>query len=87
MGLAVLQPPSGLTTRRQQRAQIRQRVGKRLTKLREARGLMPAELAKAVGVRPTTIASYEMGLSDITLTRACKLSRALRCDVLDLLSS
>jgi transcriptional regulator with XRE-family HTH domain len=61
-------------------------MGKRIKKLREARGLTQAELADKVGVTQVYISSLESGArKNPSLELLRKLAKALKTDVAELL--
>jgi transcriptional regulator with XRE-family HTH domain len=61
-------------------------VGKRITEIREDRGLTQVALAAAIGVSPYKIFRFEHGRTRIAIEYLEKIATALRCRVDDLLA-
>jgi len=56
-------------------------LGKKITTLRQRRGMTQADLAAAIGVSQPAIASYESGKRDMPLSRLGEIAAALGVDV------
>ena len=59
-------------------------AGRRLSEIRQYRGISQGELAKALAVKVGTIQGYEHARIDISATRLDQLARGLRCETADL---
>jgi transcriptional regulator with XRE-family HTH domain len=57
----------------------------RIAELRQYRGMLQADVAKAVGVTKATVCNWEHGRIGIGTARLEQIARALNCDVADLL--
>jgi transcriptional regulator with XRE-family HTH domain len=59
-------------------------AGRRLSEIRQYRGISQGELAKALAVKVGTIQGYEHARIDISATRLDQLARGLQCETADL---
>ena len=59
-------------------------AGRRLSEIRQYRGISQGELAKALAVKVGTIQGYEHARIDISATRLDQLARGLKCETADL---
>ena len=67
----------------QRKRAIGGRVGARLAKARQSRGLSQAQLAKAIGVTTGTIQAYEHSRTRIAVERLEADAEALQCEAAD----
>jgi len=67
----------------QRKRAIGGRVGARLAKARQSRGLSQAQLAKAIGVTTGTIQAYEHSRTRIAVERLEAVAEALQCEAAD----
>lgn len=56
-------------------------LGRRIRERRKALGWSREELATQTDINPSYMESVERGERDLTFTRLCELSSALKCDV------
>lgn len=61
------------------------RVGQQIRQLRENKKMTQAELGEKLGVTKNAVYSWETGKCKLTLKKAKEISRALDCEVDDLL--
>lgn len=61
------------------------KLGQKLTQLRQAKSLTQSQLAELVGVEQTSIAHYENGRRTPSMKVLTKLTEALGCSFADLL--
>ena len=66
-------------------ADIDAEIGARLAEVRRWRGLTQRQLAKAVGVKLTTVQNWERGRTGLPAKRLAALANALHCQPIDLL--
>lgn len=59
----------------------KERIGFRLTQLRQEKGLSQRDLAKISGVTQKTIYKVEKGIFSVGLDVLCRITDALSCDV------
>jgi ribosome-binding protein aMBF1 (putative translation factor) len=67
--------------------QISNEVGRRIGHARKDRGILANELAKEVGVSPSTLCTYETGRTCCPLPVLVKISRRLVVPLIELLPS
>ncbi len=56
----------------------RKAIGKRIAVARKRRGWLQADLARLVGVAPSTVGAWETGIRTLSLQALLKLAKALR---------
>ena len=66
-------------------ADIDAEIGARLAEVRRRCGLTQRQLAKAVGVKLTTVQNWERGRTGLPAKRLAALANALHCQPIDLL--
>lgn len=66
--------------------QLLDRIGERLRKVREARGLTQRALAERMGVEPETISRAETGALSLTLTNLAAMARVLALPMRELVA-
>ena len=57
----------------------------KLARVRIARGLTQAQLAKMVGYTPVDISRWERGVHQMSAQRMAQLAAALECEITDIL--
>ena len=62
---------------------IKQKLGKRIRKLREEKGFSQEKLAEVCGLHRTYISTVELGKRNISLVNIEKIANALSCQIKD----
>lgn len=62
---------------------IKQKLGKRIRKLREEKGFSQEKLAELCGLHRTYISTVELGKRNISLVNIEKIANALSCQIKD----
>jgi len=65
---------------RERQRRVKKRFGKRLRKLRKARGLTQAALASAAGLDPSYLGKIERGESNVALVNIHRIAEALEVE-------
>lgn len=62
---------------------IKQKLGKRIRKLREEKGFSQEKLAELCGLHRTYVSTVELGKRNISLVNIEKIANALNCQIKD----
>ena len=62
---------------------IKQKLGKRIRKLREEKGFSQEKLAELCGLHRTYVSTVELGKRNISLVNIEKIANALGCQIKD----
>lgn len=60
---------------------IQQRLGERIAKLRDRRGMTAVELSEDVGVSKNYISAVEHGKVNLTLNQIVRIANSLQCNL------
>jgi len=60
----------------------RQRIGRRITEIRQSKGMSVDELAEAAGVRPSNLMRIEQGKYSAHIDYLGKIAAALNCEII-----